>query len=72
MIPLRGVGRYSIPGGPLHDPDADAAFFAAIRAGLPPTIEVVEIDAHAEDPAFVAEAVRRLVAMLPSAGAGLD
>ena len=72
MIPLRGVGRYSIPGGPLHDPEADAAFFAAIRAGLPSTIEVVEVDADAEDPAFVAEAVRRLVAMLPSPGAGPD
>ena len=26
MLPLRGVGRYSIPGGPLHDPEGDEAF----------------------------------------------
>jgi len=28
MLPLQGVGRYSIPGGPLHDPEGDQAFFA--------------------------------------------
>jgi uncharacterized protein (UPF0261 family) len=64
MLPLRGVGRYSIPGGPLHDPESDQAFFSAIRAGLPSSVEIVEIDAHAEDPAFVREAVHRLVGML--------
>jgi uncharacterized protein (UPF0261 family) len=64
MLPLRGVGRYSIPGGPLHDPESDRAFFSAIRAGLPSSVEIVEIDAHAEDPAFVREAVHRLVGML--------
>lgn len=61
MIPLRGVGRYSVPGGPLHDPESDAAFFAALRAGLPPGVEVVEVDAEAEAPAFVTEAVRLLI-----------
>ncbi len=64
MLPLRGVGRYSIPGGPLHDPAGDDAFFAALKAGLPPGVNVVEIDTHAEDPVFVEEAVRRLVEML--------
>ena len=64
MLPLRGVGRYSIPGGPLHDPEGDRAFFGAIKAGLPPGVEVVGIDAGAEAPEFVREAVRRLVAML--------
>jgi uncharacterized protein (UPF0261 family) len=64
MLPLRGVGRYSIAGGPLHDPEADEAFFAALKAGLPSSVDVVEIDADAEDPAFVREAVGRLVDML--------
>ena len=66
MLPLRGVARYSIPGGPLHDPEGDQAFFKAIKAGMPPGIEVVEVDAEAEAPEFVREAVRRLVAMLES------
>lgn len=64
MLPLRGVGRYSIPGGPLHDPEGDNAFFAALKTGLPSGIEVVEIDTHAEDPEFIREAVTRLVGML--------
>ncbi len=64
MLPLRGVGRYSVPGGPLHDPESDRAFFAALRAGLPPGVEVVEVDAEAEAPAFVGEAVRRLIALV--------
>ena len=73
MLPLRGVGRYSVPGGPLHDPTSDRAFFDALRAGIPPWVEVVEIDADAEAPAFVGEAVRRLIGlveggMAPSSG----
>ncbi len=64
MFPLRGVGRYSVSGGPLHDPESDAAFLAALRAGLPPSVELVEVDAEAEAPAFVAEAVRRLIGLV--------
>ncbi len=66
MLPLRGVGRYSVPGGPLHDPEGDAAFFGALKEGLPRSVDVVEMDAHAEDPAFIRAAVRRLVEMLES------
>jgi uncharacterized protein (UPF0261 family) len=64
LLPLRGVGRYSVAGGPLHDPESDAAFFAALKDGLPASIEVVEVDAGAEDPAFVGEAVRRLIGLI--------
>jgi uncharacterized protein (UPF0261 family) len=64
MIPTRGTGRYAMPGGPLNDPKGDRAFFEAIKAAIPKTIEVVERDAHAEDPAFVEEAVDRLVALI--------
>ncbi len=64
MLPLRGVGRYSVPGGPLHDPESDAAFFAALRQELPPGVRVVEVDAEAEAPAFVQEAVRQLIGLM--------
>lgn len=64
MLPLRGVSRYSIPGGPLHDPAGDRAFFAALKTGLPKGIEVVEVDAGAEDPAFVRAMVEKLVALV--------
>ena len=64
MLPLKGTSRYSIAGGPLHNPQEDATFFAALRQALPPSVEVVECDAAAEDFDFVDEAVRRLVAMM--------
>lgn len=64
MIPTQGVGRYSIPGGVLHDPESDEAFFQHLRDNLPNNIEVVERDTHAEDPAFVKEAVDRLISLI--------
>jgi uncharacterized protein (UPF0261 family) len=64
MIPTLGTGRYAMPGGPLNDPASDTVFFDAIKASLPPTIEVIERPRHAEDPVFVEEAVDRLIAMI--------
>ena len=64
MLPLAGTGSYAKPGGPLHDPVSDAAFFAELRARVPPTLAVVERNTHAEDPAFVGEAVDRLIALI--------
>ncbi|MDX1395920.1 MAG: Tm-1-like ATP-binding domain-containing protein [Gemmatimonadota bacterium] len=64
MLPLGGVGRYSVAGGPLHDPEADRVFFDALRDGLPDAIRLVEVEAGAEDPAFVRACVDELLAML--------
>ena len=67
MLPLRGVSRYSVPGAPLHDPDSDAAFFEAFRRALPERVDLVEIEAGAEDPEFVRAAVDRLLELLDPA-----
>ena len=64
MIPMLGTGRYAMPGGPLNDPTDDAIFFAELKAHLPPGITVIERAAHAEDPAFVEEAVDRLIGLV--------
>ncbi len=64
MIPTLGTGRYAMPGGPLNDPASDKVFFDAIKANLPSTIAVVERPHHAEDPAFVEEAVDRLIGLI--------
>jgi uncharacterized protein (UPF0261 family) len=64
MFPLQGVGRYSIPGGVLHDPESDAAFFDHLRTHLPENIEVVEMDTHAEDPEFVRTAIDLLIDLI--------
>ena len=64
MIPLKGVGRYSIPGAKLEDKKSDQAFFDRLKAGLPDNIEVIERDFHAEEPEFVKEAVERLISLI--------
>lgn len=64
MIPKRGVGRYSMEGGALYDPESDAAFFNRLKEKLPKNIEVIEKDNYVEDPAFVKEAVDRLIALI--------
>jgi len=64
MIPLKGVGRYSIPGATLEDKESDRAFFDRLKSGLPKNIEVVERDLHAEEPAFVKEAVDLLIGLI--------
>ena len=64
MLPKLGTSRYAIEGEPLHDPEGDRAFFQELKAGVPPNIEVVERDTHAEDPAFVKEAVERLISLI--------
>ncbi|HJM55991.1 MAG TPA: Tm-1-like ATP-binding domain-containing protein [Planctomycetota bacterium] len=63
-LPLRSTSRYGAEDGPLRDPESDAAFYAALREGLPDAVEVVDVDADAEDTAFVDQAVDRLLAML--------
>ena len=39
-------------GQPFHDPEADAALFAALRDGLGDDVELVEIDCNVNDPEF--------------------
>ncbi len=64
FLPLRSTSCYGVEGGMLRDPESDAAFYAALKHGAPNSVEVVEVDADAEDPAFVDQAVDRLLSML--------
>jgi uncharacterized protein (UPF0261 family) len=59
LLPLRGVSAIDAPGKPFHDPEADQALFAAIRAAwVPaPNRRLVEVDAHINDPAFAEASV---------------
>lgn len=72
MIPRGGVSRYSIAGGPLEDRAGDAAFFAALRQTMPPTVRLVERQEAAEDPAFVEAAVATLIELIEDAGGGAN
>jgi uncharacterized protein (UPF0261 family) len=64
FLPLGGVSAIDMPGQPFHDPEADRALFASLRAHLAPRITVREIDAHLNDPAFAHAMVDALLASL--------
>jgi uncharacterized protein (UPF0261 family) len=66
MLPLRGTSRYGVEGGPLRNPESDKTYYAAIKAALPKTIEVVERDLGPEDPEFVRECCDRLIGLIES------
>jgi uncharacterized protein (UPF0261 family) len=70
-LPLAGVSTLSTPGGPFHDPDADGALVDALRSGLRPDIEVVEMATHINDPEFARAMAARLLEMLEAVGASL-
>ena len=54
FIPLGGVSIPDVPGGAFYDPEASAAFRAALLGELRPEIPVHQLDAHINDPAFAA------------------
>jgi len=67
MIPLGGVSSYSVDGGALVDRESDAVFWEALRESLPGDLRVIEVEAGAEEPAFVDLAVDELVALIERA-----
>src|SRR5918995_6022883 len=44
FVPLSGVSMIDAEGQPFHDPEADAALFAALREGVGDNVELVEMD----------------------------
>lgn len=64
FVPLRGWSVYGAPGGPLHDPAADAALVAALIKHLDAKVPVRRLDLHINDPAFADACVDALLAML--------
>ena len=59
LLPLQGVSDIDHDGKPFHDPQADAALFDAIRNtwANAPNRELIEVDAHINDPAFATATV---------------
>ncbi len=66
LLPLRGVSAIDATGQPFHDAEADAALFEAIREGwvAARNRKLIEVDAHINDPAFAAEAVKQFKAIV--------
>ena len=59
LLPLKGVSAIDAEAQPFHDPNADAALFAAIRAAWAPAPNrrLIEVDAHINDQAFAEASV---------------
>ena len=64
FVPLRGISAISGEGGPFFDADADAALLAGVRETLAPSVELHEVDAHVNDPAFAVAMAARLDELL--------
>jgi uncharacterized protein (UPF0261 family) len=64
MIPAGGYDSYAVKGRSFYDPEADAAFVAEIKSGLPPNFRIVERDTHIEDPVFATEAAHLLISLI--------
>jgi uncharacterized protein (UPF0261 family) len=52
ILPLRGVNEWDRPGQPVHNPDAMVAFADEVRQCMKPPVQLLELDAHINDPAF--------------------
>jgi uncharacterized protein (UPF0261 family) len=69
LVPLRGVSAIDAPGQAFWWPEADAALFQSLRNWMSPRVEMIEVDAHINDPAFAETAVSTLLRLLnPSGG----
>ncbi|HEY6076171.1 MAG TPA: Tm-1-like ATP-binding domain-containing protein, partial [Gaiella sp.] len=61
FVPLRGVSAIATEGQPFHDPDADEALFSTLREEVDATrVEVHELEADVNDPAFALAMANRL------------
>ena len=61
FLPLRGVSMIAVEGQPFHDPAADAALFGALRDQVDASVvDVRELDADVNDPAFAEAMAERL------------
>lgn len=60
LLPVHGIEEWDRPGAPLNDPEGLAAFIDAMRDVVPPSAELIEIDAHINDVAFAQAALKIL------------
>jgi uncharacterized protein (UPF0261 family) len=67
FVPLAGVSMIDAEGQPFRDPDADAALFEALRAGLGDNVELVEMDCNINDEAFATAMAQKLDGYLAAA-----
>src|SRR5262245_6341399 len=66
LMPLKGVSAIDKEGGPFWWPEADQALFQSIRNWVGPSVRLIELDRHINDPDFAARAAATLLEMVSS------
>ena len=69
FIPTGGVSMIDAPGQPFHDPAADRTLLEALRGGLGPDVECVEMPVNINDPSFGLAMADRLHELMAATGA---
>ena len=64
IVPLRGVSAIDAAGKSFWQPESDRALFQSIRNWIAPSVELVELDLHINDPAFAAACVTKLLELM--------
>jgi uncharacterized protein (UPF0261 family) len=64
FVPLRGVSALDQDGQAFYAPEADAALFDSLRQNVKPPVELIELEAHINDPEFARALAERLMLML--------
>jgi uncharacterized protein (UPF0261 family) len=70
VLPLRGISAIDAPGQPFHDPPATEALFGAIRRHA--AVQIIEMDAHINDPKFAAAVVAEFMEMMHTPSRSTD
>ena len=63
-MPLSGVSAIDKEGGPFWWPEADQALFQSIRNWVGPSVRLIELDRHINDPEFAGKATATLLEMV--------
>jgi uncharacterized protein (UPF0261 family) len=64
LVPLRGVSAIDKEGQPFWWPEADQALFQSLRNWLSPSVRLLELDLHINDPEFARIAAETLLEIL--------
>lgn len=57
ILPSGGGNEWDRPGAPLHDAEGLAAFCDELRRACPPNAQLIDLDAHINDPTFAESAL---------------
>jgi len=67
VVPLKGWSSVDAPGNPTYDPEEDRVFVEALQKGLKSGIEVREVDANMEEPAFAEAFIQEAISLFGAA-----